>query len=146
MPTGISSGSEDARGRERTESHWEEWEVLAGCSAACSSGRGGGAGNDFYGARAQRPRLSGAARNSFGFFYLAEGAPNCAALMGSHPPPCHFYELACSSSTLPFSLSNRPIQVLGTEDESFWWGSRISISLLRNDADLTGVRVIRPVS
>lgn len=121
MPTGISSGSEDARGRERTESHWEEWEVLAGCSAACSSGRGGGAGNDFYGARAQRPRLSGAARNSFGFFYLAEGAPNCAALMGSHPTPCHFYELACSSSTLPFSLSNRPIQVLGTEDESFWW-------------------------
>ena len=33
-----------------------------------SGGRGGGAGNNFYGARAQRPRLSGAAPNSFGFF------------------------------------------------------------------------------
>lgn len=38
MPTGISSGSEDARGRERTESHWEEREVLAGCSAAARVG------------------------------------------------------------------------------------------------------------
>jgi hypothetical protein len=36
--------------------------VLGGCS----SGRGGGAGNNFYDAQAQRPRLSGAAHDSFG--------------------------------------------------------------------------------
>lgn len=128
MPTDISSGSEDARGARGQSLERErgrEWEVLAGCSAA-AGGRGGGAGNNFYGAQAQRPRLSSAAHDCFGFFNRGCTKLRCAN--GIPFPSCHFTNSPFSSSTLLFfSLSLQYEKLLGT-GEKLWLASRIFIS------------------
>jgi hypothetical protein len=61
VPTDISSGSdEDVKA-------WGGW-FLLGARRLLLEWPWWGAGNNFYGAQPQRPRLSDATLNSFGFF------------------------------------------------------------------------------